>query len=192
MSQFSCYILGMYTFDMNTLNLKKIILLSDTHGFLDQKILSYVDHADEVWHAGDIGKLSVLNQLENIKPLRAVYGNIDSHQIRLQAPEVLNFNCEGLQVQMLHIGGYPGRYTSQAKKLIEQHQPKLFICGHSHILKVMQDKKYGHLHMNPGAAGISGFHKIRTLLRFEIESGKINKLEAIEMGLRGALTNAID
>jgi putative phosphoesterase len=172
--------------------LKKILLLSDTHGYMDQKILSYVAHADEVWHAGDIGKVSVLDQLESIKPLKAVYGNIDSHSIRLQAPEVLSFSCEGVSVLMLHIAGYPGRYNAHAKKLIETHKPKLVICGHSHILKVMQDKRFGHLHMNPGAAGISGFHKIRTLLSFEIDSGKIKNLEAIELGLRGALSNAVD
>lgn len=172
--------------------LKKILLLSDTHGFLDQKIKSYCSKADEIWHAGDIGKSLVLDELEALKPLRAVYGNIDSHQIRKQAPAFISFNCEGASVLILHIAGYPGRYNSQAKKLIEIHRPQLVVCGHSHILKVMQDKHYRHLHLNPGAAGISGFHKVRTLLRFEIEQGKIQNLEVIELGLRGALSNTVN
>ena len=172
--------------------MKKILLLSDTHGFIDEKIKSYVTQSDEVWHAGDIGKTSILDELQALKPVRAVYGNIDSHQIRQQAPEVLSFTTEGVQVLMIHIAGYPGRYNSRVKQLIELEQPKLFVCGHSHILKVMQDKKYGHLHMNPGAAGISGFHKIRTLLRFTLQKGEIKNLEAIELGLRGALSNAVN
>lgn len=172
--------------------MKKIVLLSDTHGFLDQKIKSYAAKSDEVWHAGDIGKSSILDELETLKPVRAVYGNIDSHQIRKQAPEFLAFSCQGVSILMLHIAGYPGRYNTRAKKLIEIHQPQLVICGHSHILKVMQDKQYKHLHLNPGAAGISGFHKVRTLLRFELKQGKIQNLEAIELGLRGALSNTIN
>ena len=172
--------------------MKKILLLSDTHGHLDKKIIDYISQADQVWHAGDIGNPMVLDNLTALKPLRAVYGNIDGHEIRLQAPEVLDFNCEGVSVLMLHIAGYPGRYNPQARALITKHKPKLLICGHSHILKVMQDKKNNHLHMNPGAAGISGFHKVRTMLRFEIDKGKIQNLEAIELGARGALANAVD
>ena len=172
--------------------MKKILLLSDTHSFIDDQILKFVKQADEVWHAGDIGKASVLDELASVKPLRAVYGNIDSHKIRQQAPEVLNFNCEGIDVLMTHIAGYPGRYNARVKNLITTEKPDLFICGHSHILKVMRDKKYGHLHMNPGAVGISGFHKIRTLLRFEVDSGEIKKIEAVELGLRGALSNAVN
>ncbi len=171
---------------------KKILLLSDTHGHLDEKIMPYIKNTDEVWHAGDIGKLDVLKTLEASKPTKAVYGNIDSYKIRLVAPEYLSFNCEGLSVLMLHIAGYPGRYGVKAKELIQKHQPNLFVCGHSHILRVMQDKKNGHLHMNPGAAGNIGFHKIKTLLRFEITNGKVNNLEAIELGLRGALSNAVN
>lgn len=171
--------------------MKKILLLSDTHSHMDEKIASYAAQADEVWHAGDVGNPEVLDALEAIKPLRAVFGNIDGHSVRLQTEEVLHFTCEGVAVVMTHIAGYPGRYTATAKKLIEKYQPKLFICGHSHILKVMQDKKYGHLHMNPGAVGISGFHKFRTLLRFEIEKGELKNLEAIELGQRGKLTNAV-
>lgn len=172
--------------------LKKILLLSDTHGFLDQKIKAYAKQADEIWHAGDIGKLSVLDELESIRSVRAVYGNIDCHKIRQQAPEVLSFDCEEVRVLMTHIAGYPGRYNSKVKQLIQTHRPKLFICGHSHILKVMQDKHFGHLHMNPGAAGLSGFHKVRTLLRFELASGQIKNLEAIELGIRGALSDAVN
>lgn len=172
--------------------MKKIVLLSDTHGYIDQKIKNYVAKADEVWHAGDIGKTSILDELASIKPLRAVYGNIDSHKIRQQAAEILSFNCEGIDVMMTHIAGYPGNYNARAKNLITTERPVLFICGHSHILKVMRDKNYGHLHMNPGAVGISGFHKIRTLLRFELDTGEIKNLEAIELGLRGALSNAVN
>ncbi len=172
--------------------MKKILLLSDTHGFLDQRIQNYAEKVDEIWHAGDIGKISILNRLESIRPVRAVYGNIDSHEIRKQAPEILNFECEGVNVLMIHIAGYPGCYNSRVKHLIKLEKPKLFICGHSHILKIMQDKKNSHLHMNPGAAGISGFHKIRTLLRFSLHKGEIKNLEVIELGARGKLTNSIN
>ena len=172
--------------------MKKILLLSDTHGYIDKRILSYVQKADEVWHAGDIGNLDVTDQIEELKPLRAVYGNIDGKYTRVSFPEFQQFYCEQVSVLMTHIGGYPGRYTPRIKELFSKSTPKLFICGHSHILKVMQDKTKGHLHMNPGAAGISGFHKIRTMLRFELSEGKVQNLEAIELGLRGALTNAVD
>ena len=172
--------------------LKKIILLSDTHGFVDQKILKYAAQADEVWHAGDIGTQEVIDQLQKVKPFRAIYGNIDGHTIRKQYPEYLAFECEGLNVLITHIAGYPNRYTAKAKSLIQKFKPELFICGHSHILKVMHDRTFGHLHMNPGAVGISGFHKVRTLLRFEIENGKIKNVEAVELGLRGALTNTVN
>ena len=147
---------------------------------------------DEVWHAGDLGNLKVMDELSTLKPLRAVYGNIDGQQVRLQAPEYLSFTAEGVKVLMIHIGGSPGRYVKRAKILIEQHHPDVFICGHSHILKVMQDHQNKHLHMNPGAAGIAGFHKIRTMLRFTLDKGKVSDLEAIELGLRGVLSNAVD
>jgi len=172
--------------------MKKILLLSDTHSHIDEKILHYVDQADEVWHAGDIGNTSVLDQLAAKKPLKAVYGNIDGQEVRLQAPEFLVFTVEDVKVLMIHIGGSPGRYVPRAKTLIAEHHPNVVICGHSHILKVMQDQKRKHLHLNPGAAGISGFHKIRTMLRFTLVAGKIEQLEVIEIGLRGALSNAID
>ena len=167
--------------------MKKILLLSDTHGYVDKRILSYVEQADEVWHAGDIGNLEVTDQIQKLKPLRAVYGNIDGKDARVSFPEFQEFYCEQVSVLMTHIGGYPGRYNPKIKELLSKSSPKLFICGHSHILKVMQDKKYKILHMNPGAAGIQGFHKIRTMLRFEIVGNQIHNLEAIELGQRGII-----
>jgi putative phosphoesterase len=172
--------------------MQKILLLSDTHGFLDRKIKNYILNSDQVWHAGDIGDIKVLNDLASLKPLESVYGNIDGQEVRLQTTDVNSFNCEGVSVLMLHIAGYPGRYNLMARKLINKYKPKLLICGHSHILKVMYDKKNRHLHMNPGAAGIYGFHKIRTMLRFEINKGKIDNLEAIELGPRSVLSNTIN
>ena len=171
--------------------MKKILLLSDTHGHVDEKIISYVKQSDEVWHAGDVGKTEVMDTLESLRPLRVVYGNIDGHKVRSRSEEVLAFVCEGVRVVMTHIAGYPGKYNPSAQAVIEKHQPQLFICGHSHILKVMRDKKSNHLHMNPGAVGISGFHKFRTFLRFELDQGQIKNVEAVELGLRGSLSNAI-
>ena len=172
--------------------MQKILLLSDTHGFLDRKIKNYILNSDQVWQAGDIGDIKVLNDLASLKPVESVYGNIDGQEVRLQTTDVNSFNCEGVSVLMLHIAGYPGRYNLMARKLINKYKPKLLICGHSHILKVMYDKKNRHLHMNPGAAGIYGFHKIRTMLRFEINKGKIDNLEAIELGPRSVLSNTIN
>lgn len=164
--------------------MKKILLLSDTHDYIDKRILSYVQKVDEVWHAGDIGNLDVTDQIEELKTLRAVYGNVDGKDARVSFPEFEQFYCEQVSVLMTHIGGYPGRYTLKIKELLSKSTPKLFICGHSHILKVMQDKKYKLLHMNPGAAGIKGFHKIRTMLRFEINGDEVQNLEVIELGQR--------
>ena len=171
--------------------MKKILLLSDTHGHLDQKILKYIDGSDEVWHAGDIGTTAVADGISKIKPLRGVYGNIDGHELRSQFPENQIFSCQGVKVLMTHIGGYPGRYNPRVKKLILEEKPQLYVCGHSHILKVIEDRKNYLLHMNPGACGIQGFHNARTLLRFELNKGKIENLEAIELGQRGVL-NAND
>ena len=168
--------------------MKKILLLSDTHGHLDQKIVKYIDGADEIWHAGDIGTTAVADGISKIKPLRGVYGNIDGHELRSQFPENQIFSCQGVKVLMTHIGGYPGRYNPRVKKLIQEEKPQLYVCGHSHILKVIPDRKNNLLHMNPGACGIQGFHKVRTLLRFELNQGKIENLEAIELGQRGALS----
>jgi putative phosphoesterase len=160
----------------------KILLLSDTHSHIDDVILKYIHQADEVWHAGDIGDLAVTDSIKSIKPLRCVYGNIDDNQARLEFPLNNRFMCEDVAVWMTHIGGYPNKYNPAIKKELEQNPPKLFICGHSHILKVMFDKKFDLLHMNPGAAGISGFHQIRTMLRFVIHKDKIKDLEIIELG----------
>ena len=162
--------------------MKKILLLSDTHSHIDDTILKYVKLADEVWHAGDIGDLKVTDTIKKLKPLRAVFGNIDNHEARLEFPLNNRFLCESVSVLITHIGGYPGKYSPAIREEITQNPPKLFICGHSHILKVMFDKKLNCLHMNPGAAGISGFHQKRTMLRFEINGDKIQSLEVIEIG----------
>jgi putative phosphoesterase len=164
----------------------RIGLISDTHGYLDPKVFDYFKECDEVWHAGDFGE-GVAGQLRNFKPLRGVFGNIDGQIIRSDFPEELFFECGGMKVLMIHIGGSPGHYYPQAKKLIDLHRPSLFICGHSHILKVMHDKNHHMLYMNPGAAGKHGFHKMRTVLRFKIDGKKIENLEAIELGSRGVI-----
>ena len=158
----------------------KILLLSDTHSYLDDAILKHVAKADEVWHAGDIGNLEVTDAIKRLKPLRAVYGNIDNAEARSEFPLDLRFMCEGVAVWITHIGGYPGRYNQRIRDAIREHPPRLFICGHSHILKVMNDKKLKLLHMNPGAIGKHGFHKARTMLRFEIDGKEIKNLEVIE------------
>ena len=158
----------------------KILLLSDTHGHIDDKILKYAKLADEVWHAGDIGDLKVTDTIKKIKPLRAVFGNIDDAKARTEFPLNNRFYCEEVDVLITHIGGYPGRYSPAIKDEIYSKPPKLFISGHSHILKVMNDKKMGLLHMNPGAAGKHGMHQVRTMLRFEIDGEKIQNLEVIE------------
>lgn len=161
--------------------MKKILLLSDTHSHLDKAMLKYIKQADEVWHAGDIGDIKVADEIKKLKPLRAVYGNIDNALIRSEFPLHNRFFCEEIDVWITHIGGYPGRYTPSVRKSLKNNSPKLFITGHSHILKVINDKKLGLLHMNPGAAGIHGFHQVRTMLRFEIHKDKIQKLEVIEI-----------
>ncbi|MFQ5448777.1 MAG: metallophosphoesterase family protein, partial [Saprospiraceae bacterium] len=146
--------------------MKRIGLLSDTHGFLDDSVFSHFESCDEIWHAGDIGSLEVAERLAAFKPLRAVYGNIDASALRRRFPENLRFNIEGLDVFMTHIGGYPGRYTKRVRDILTAQPPNLYICGHSHILKVVPDKKLGLLHLNPGACGREGFHFMRTVLRF--------------------------
>jgi hypothetical protein len=164
--------------------MRKILLLSDTHGHLDDKLLKYISAADEVWHAGDIGTLTVCKKIEELKPLRAVYGNIDGQDIRISCPENLVFLCEQVKIFITHIGGYPGRYSKEAKKIIQEEKPGLFICGHSHILKVMYDKQHNLLHLNPGAAGVHGFHHVKTALRFCIDGSEIKDMEIIELGKR--------
>lgn len=162
----------------------KILLLSDTHSFIDEQILKYVKQADEVWHAGDIGDLEVTDVIKNLKPLRAVYGNIDDATARLEFPLHNRFLCEDVDVWMTHIGGYPGKYNSNIREEIKMNPPKIFIAGHSHILKVQFDKKLNCLHLNPGAAGKHGFHKVRTMLRFEIDGSAIKNMEIIELEQR--------
>lgn len=160
----------------------KILLLSDSHSYIDDRILEYAKNADEIWHCGDFGNLEVIEKLEQIKPLRGVYGNIDGTEIRKTFPEVLRFKCEGVEVLMIHIGGYPNKYTPLAKKEISDKAPKLFISGHSHILKAMYDQKNSLLHLNPGAMGKVGWHQMRTMMRFEINGDQIENLEVIELG----------
>ncbi len=161
--------------------MKKILLLSDTHSYIDDTIIKYTKLADEVWHAGDVGDLTVTDTIKKLKPLRAVYGNIDGSKARSEFPLHNRFTIEGIPVWITHIGGYPGRYNPKIRAEITKNPPKLFISGHSHILKVMPDKKLGLLHMNPGAAGKHGFHKVRTMLRFEVDNGIIKNLEVIEI-----------
>ncbi len=163
--------------------MKKILLLSDTHSYIDDRILDYAQQADEIWHAGDIGDISVTDKLAAIKPLRAVYGNIDDNKARADFPLNNRFTVEGVDVLITHIGGYPGKYSPAIRNEIYSNPPKLFISGHSHILKVMPDKKLGLIHMNPGAVGKHGFQKVRTMLRFELNTGKIENLEVIEFKL---------
>ena len=159
----------------------RIGLISDTHGFLDDRVFTHFEHCDEIWHAGDFGTIELADVLSAFKPLRGVYGNIDGKELRQTFPENLRFNCEGIDVWMTHIGGYPDRYSAQVRKEIYANPPGLFICGHSHILKVIFDRKINCLHLNSGAAGKQGWHKTRTLMRFAISEGKIKDLEVIEL-----------
>jgi len=170
----------------------KIGLISDTHSYLDPKALKHFSDCDEIWHAGDFGNKAVADGLKKIKPLRGVYGNIDGADIRIEFPEHLVFTAEGLKFYMVHIGGYPDRYAFKAKEMIKQEQPDVFICGHSHILRVMRDPKFNNmLVMNPGAAGKEGFHRIKTILKIEINNGKNVNLNAIELGMRGAIEDIL-
>jgi putative phosphoesterase len=164
--------------------MKKIGLLSDTHSYLDDAIFKHFDSCDEIWHAGDFGNIELLDTLAAFKPLRGVYGNIDGKEIRAVFPEQNRFVCEGVDVYMIHIGGYPKRYQPVVKNVMQVNPPKLFISGHSHILKVMYDKDYACLHLNPGAAGKYGLHKVRTLLRFVIDGVSVKNMELIELGLK--------
>lgn len=165
--------------------MKKILLLSDTHSYIDAQILKFVKQADEVWHAGDIGNLNVTDTIKKLKPLRAVYGNIDDADARLEFPLDNKFTVENVSVWITHIGGYPDRYNQRIREEIKENSPTIFISGHSHILKVQFDKKLNLLHLNPGAAGNHGFHNTRTMLRFTIDDDKIKELEVIELAKRG-------
>lgn len=161
--------------------MKKIGLLSDTHGLLHPRVSSFFEDCDEIWHAGDIGNTETLEKLEKIKPLRAVYGNIDDHKVMLNTKEFLLFTIEKVKVLIIHIGGYPGKYNRKAYYLIKKHQPLLFISGHSHILKIIPDKENNLLHINPGAAGNFGYHRVITLLKFQITDDNIHDLEILEI-----------
>lgn len=161
--------------------MRRIGLMSDTHGYLHPGVFDHFADVDEIWHAGDIGSVEVADALEAFKPFRAVYGNIDGRDITSRFPEDLRFDCEGVDAWITHIGGYPGRYAPRIKPLIAADPPQLFICGHSHILKVIPDTRLHLLHINPGACGRQGWHKVKTLVRFEIENAKIERLQVIEL-----------
>ena len=160
--------------------MKNIVLLSDTHHTLDERFFPHFDKADEIWHAGDIGSLSVTDTLKTFAPIRVVYGNIDDKTTRTEFKGNLYFKCEKVNVMMTHIGGYPGRYDKKILPIIEQANPDLFVCGHSHILKVMYDKKHKLLHMNPGAIGDFGIHTVKTILCFSIDGKEIKDLRVVE------------
>ena len=165
--------------------MRRIGLLSDTHGFLDPAVFEHFGPCDEIWHAGDIGSLDLAESLASFRPLRAVHGNIDDTAIRLKYPENQIFTIENVKVCMTHIAGRPGRYPKRVKDMLRQEKPQVFICGHSHILRVMYDKEFEALHINPGACGRQGLHTVRTLIRFDLDNGKISGLQVIELGPRG-------
>ena len=167
---------------LSDIYMTRIGLLSDTHGFWDEKYVKYFSECDEIWHAGDIGTTEVADKLAAIARLRAVYGNIDGGDLRYMFSEKYRFKCEEVDVFIKHIGGYPGRYDASVRGMMYTNPPRLFICGHSHLLKVMYDKTINCLHINPGAAGQYGFHKVRTLVRFVIDGNEIKDLEVIELG----------
>lgn len=161
--------------------MKRIGLLSDTHNYWDEKYEKYFAECDEIWHAGDIGSLALAQRFEAFKPFRAVYGNIDDFKTRTVYPEIQRFTLDGVDTLMIHIGGYPGKYEPKVRQIMRTNPPKLFISGHSHILKVLYDKTFTCLHINPGAAGKYGFHKVRTLVRFTFDNGNISDLDVIEL-----------
>lgn len=164
--------------------MQRIALLSDTHNHLDDRIFKYFEECHQVWHAGDIGTIAITDALQKIKPVLAVYGNIDGQDVRKVWPKDQRFFCEKVDVWMTHIGGYPGHYAPGVREQIRSNPPKIFICGHSHILKVVYDKKLNLLHINPGAAGVHGFHTVKTLVRFTIDGETIKELEVVELGKR--------
>ncbi|OHX68125.1 metallophosphoesterase family protein [Flammeovirga pacifica] len=166
----------------------EIGIISDTHGYIDDRIIEHLSDCDEIWHAGDIGDEEVTNALKKLAPLRVVYGNIDNGNARLEFPEEQIFNIDRVKVYMIHIGGYPPRYTGKLKKRLLELRPKLFICGHSHILKVIPDKERNLIHINPGAAGRHGFHQMRTLIKLTISDGIPQNLRVVELGKRASLT----
>ena len=171
--------------------MKKIAIISDTHNFLDPKIIKWITDCNEIWHAGDFGySNSIKKFIQNYK-IRGVYGNIDGQEIRKIYPKIQKFECEKTKVLMTHIGGYPKKYNKDIEKHIQEYKPELYICGHSHILKIMYDKKYNLIHINPGAAGREGFHKVRTIVLLQINEKKISNIQVIELGPRSKLTQPI-
>jgi len=162
----------------------RIGLISDTHGHVDDRILHHFKDVDQIWHAGDIGTVEISDTLDAFKPLVGVYGNIDGHELRQIHPLEQYFELEGFTIWMTHIAGRPGRYSKGIPDLVRERKPDILVCGHSHILKIMRDKQHNCLYINPGAAGLNGFHKMRTLVRFTLDNGKIENMEAIELGLR--------
>lgn len=174
----------------DTLNVKKfnmkVGLISDTHSYIDSRIEHHLSGCDEIWHAGDVGHPSVIDRLEAIAPVIGVHGNIDGTEVRSRFPEIIEMNHSGLKVLMVHIAGSIGRYNPGVRNAIRSFEPTVLVCGHSHLMKVMRDDQFNLLYMNPGAAGIHGFHKVRTLCRFEINDGKLLNLEVVELGLRSS------
>ncbi len=166
--------------------MKEILILSDTHSYIDDRILHYAENSDEIWHAGDIGDKQVLNKLEKVAPVRAVYGNIDDTNIQLRVPLDQLFRIEGITVFMTHIIGRPGKYPARVRRILRQKKPSLVICGHSHMLLIR--RHLNHLHLNPGACGIQGFHRVRTMIKLKINAGKISDVEVIELARRGGLS----
>ena len=161
--------------------MKSIALLSDTHSVLDERFIRHLKNSDEIWHAGDIGSLEIYDKLKKLSNVRAVYGNIDNHKIRITLASELFFKCEGINVYMTHIGGKPGKYSKEIKEKIEKTEPNVFVCGHSHILKIMNDKKNNLLYINPGAAGDHGIHQVKTIIKFNIDKKNIKDLKIIEL-----------
>ena len=166
----------------------RIGIISDTHNYLDENVFDYFKDVDMIWHAGDIGTQEVTDKLKAFKPLYAVHGNIDGHELRAEFPENQFIDVEGCKIFITHIAGAVGKYNSRVVKIIQEQKPAILVCGHSHIVKVIKDINYNLLHINSGAAGIHGFHKMRTIIRFEIDNGKPQKMELIELGLRGKIT----
>jgi putative phosphoesterase len=166
----------------------RIGIISDTHNYLDENVFDYFKDVDMIWHAGDIGTQEVTDKLKAFKPLYAVHGNIDGHELRAEFPENQLIDVEGCRIFITHIAGAVGKYNSRVVKIIQEQKPAILVCGHSHIVKVIKDINYNLLHINSGAAGIHGFHKMRTIIRFEIDNGKPQKMELIELGLRGKIT----
>lgn len=165
--------------------MKRIGILSDTHGYLHSRVRDFLSVTEEIWHAGDIGSVALAEELEKFKPLIAVYGNIDDHNLRLRYKEYRVFQVEGFTVLLQHIGGYPGKYTSETKERIRLHHPGIVVCGHSHILKIQFDKQFNHLHINPGAAGIYGMHRFITVARLVLDHSEIRDVEILEIPRTG-------